>query len=317
MASLRFLSAWERVTTKYCSQGFPPRTSKQLKKCWDNMKQKKKKLNTSMKVQRLMTGGGVSPAVPVDPVMDFMDTVTPNLDIEVPCPFDSTAQFEKEYHIKSNSKRQLISDNEDDDSILIASNGENVPPQVAQHRENSTGQYSKCNVNKIVTSGTMKKNQIPASKIQNTAQFEKEYHIKSNLKRQLISSEDEDSISITSDGENVLPQVAQHRENSTGQYSKCSSSSSATSKFNVDKIATSGMKKNQIPASKIQKNFQNINDEKELRLIKLREAIEQQRELHSMKMKVAETEVKIALLKLSMTEEKVQMQSESSVLMAL
>ncbi|KAM0730295.1 hypothetical protein ACS0PU_004172 [Formica fusca] len=66
-------AAWERVTTKYCSQGFPPRTSKQLKKCWDNMKQKKKKLNTAMKVQRLMTGGGVSPAVPVNPVMNFMD----------------------------------------------------------------------------------------------------------------------------------------------------------------------------------------------------------------------------------------------------
>jgi len=30
--------AWERITKKYCSQGFTPRTSKQLKKCWDNMK---------------------------------------------------------------------------------------------------------------------------------------------------------------------------------------------------------------------------------------------------------------------------------------
>ncbi|XP_018394538.1 PREDICTED: myb/SANT-like DNA-binding domain-containing protein 3, partial [Cyphomyrmex costatus] len=65
--------AWERVTRRYYCQGFTPRTSKQLKKCWDNMKQKKKKLNTLIKAQRLMTGGGVSPAVPVDPVMDFMD----------------------------------------------------------------------------------------------------------------------------------------------------------------------------------------------------------------------------------------------------
>ncbi|XP_032686572.1 myb/SANT-like DNA-binding domain-containing protein 3 isoform X2 [Odontomachus brunneus] len=91
--------AWERVTKRYCSQGFPSRTSKQLKKCWDNMKQKKKKLNTSIKVQRLMTGGSVAPAIPVDPVMNFMDDATPNLDIEVPCPFDSTAQMEKEYKI--------------------------------------------------------------------------------------------------------------------------------------------------------------------------------------------------------------------------
>ena len=33
-------AAWERITARYCSQGFTPRTSKQLKKCWDNMKQK-------------------------------------------------------------------------------------------------------------------------------------------------------------------------------------------------------------------------------------------------------------------------------------
>jgi len=32
--------AWERITKKYASQGFTPRTSKQLKKCWDNMKQR-------------------------------------------------------------------------------------------------------------------------------------------------------------------------------------------------------------------------------------------------------------------------------------
>ena len=32
--------AWERVTKRFCSQGFTPRTSKQLKKCWVNMKQR-------------------------------------------------------------------------------------------------------------------------------------------------------------------------------------------------------------------------------------------------------------------------------------
>lgn len=32
--------AWERITKKYASQGFTPRTSKQLKKCWDNIKQR-------------------------------------------------------------------------------------------------------------------------------------------------------------------------------------------------------------------------------------------------------------------------------------
>lgn len=32
--------AWERIVKKYASEGCTPRTSKQLKKCWDNMKQK-------------------------------------------------------------------------------------------------------------------------------------------------------------------------------------------------------------------------------------------------------------------------------------
>lgn len=32
--------AWERIVKRYCSEGCTPRTNKQLKKCWDNMKQK-------------------------------------------------------------------------------------------------------------------------------------------------------------------------------------------------------------------------------------------------------------------------------------
>jgi len=43
-----------------------------------------------------MTGGGCPPTSPNDPVMDFMDATTPNLDLEVECPFDSTAEFERE-----------------------------------------------------------------------------------------------------------------------------------------------------------------------------------------------------------------------------
>ncbi|XP_018367899.1 PREDICTED: uncharacterized protein LOC108764258, partial [Trachymyrmex cornetzi] len=216
--------AWERVT-KRCSQGCTPRSSKQLKKCWDNMKQKKKKLNTSMKVQRLMTGGGVSPAVSVDPVMDFMDATTPNLDLEISCPFDSTAQFENEYNIESNSNRQLITNNndeEDKDSVLVADE-ENVYLQNLD-KENSEGRYSMSNMNKIGAGRTMKRKQ-----------------------------------------NSVL---------------------------------------------KNKQDFYNITDEKELRLIKLRDAIEQQRELHSMKMKVADAEVKVVLLKLSMAEDKVKEQSE-------
>lgn len=43
-----------------------------------------------------MTGGGCPVTIPNDPVMDAMDAATPNLDLEVWCPYDSTAEFEKE-----------------------------------------------------------------------------------------------------------------------------------------------------------------------------------------------------------------------------
>lgn len=32
--------AWERITKEYASEDCMPRSTKQLKKCWDNMKQK-------------------------------------------------------------------------------------------------------------------------------------------------------------------------------------------------------------------------------------------------------------------------------------
>lgn len=60
----------------------------------------------------------------------------------------------------------------------------------------------------------------------------------------------------------------------------------------------------------MKQDFLNITDEKQLRLLKLCDAIETQRELHSMKMKVADMEVKIAMLKLSMAEEKLKEQCE-------
>lgn len=55
-------------------------------------------------------------------------------------------------------------------------------------------------------------------------------------------------------------------------------------------------------------------DEKELRLIKLRKAVKQQRELHAIKLKIADTELKLTLVKLSLAEENVQLQSVETVI---
>lgn len=49
-----------------------------------------------MKHQRLMTGGGLAPVERADPVMDFIDETSGNIDVEIHCPFDSTAGFEKD-----------------------------------------------------------------------------------------------------------------------------------------------------------------------------------------------------------------------------
>ncbi|XP_018362905.1 PREDICTED: uncharacterized protein LOC108761067 [Trachymyrmex cornetzi] len=188
------------------------------------MKQKKKKLNITIKAQRLMTGGSCPVTIPNDPVMDAMDAATPNLDLEVWYPYDSTAEFEKEYNIKSDSgKRQIIISDDEDDAV----------PDVPK--------------------------KFDTSKLINT---------------KIIKSNSNDIVNIS---RNV----------------------------NNSKVAFQPDVGNEL---------KNIRDEKELRLIKLREGIEQQRELYAIKLKVADAELKITLLKLSLTEETVQLQSEGTVI---
>lgn len=62
---------------------------------------RKQKLTTTIRHERLMTGGGPAAVQPNDPVMEFMDATNENLDVEIDCAFDSTAVFEKEckHHI--------------------------------------------------------------------------------------------------------------------------------------------------------------------------------------------------------------------------
>lgn len=57
---------------------------------------RKRKSTTTIKHQRLMTGGGPAPVERADPVMDFIDETSGNIDVEIHCPFDSTAGFEKD-----------------------------------------------------------------------------------------------------------------------------------------------------------------------------------------------------------------------------
>ncbi|KMQ85326.1 hypothetical protein RF55_16196 [Lasius niger] len=165
-----------------------------------------------------MTGGGNPSTIPNDPVMDFMDAATPNL--EVQCPFDSTTEFEKECHIQRNSleKEFIISDKE---------------------KENLSSQVSK------------------------------KFDIPKSINTKKIKSNSNDVVNIS-------------RSVKRNQNSKAA-----------------------LQPDIIDNELETVR-EKELRLIKLRETIKQQRELHTVKLKIVDTELKLALLKLSLTEENVQ-----------
>lgn len=120
-------------------------------------------------------------------------------------------------------------------------------------------------------------------------------------KRQIIISDDEDD---------AVPDVPKQFDTSkliNTKIIKCNSNDIVNISRNVNnsKVAFQPDVGNEL---------KNIRDEKELRLIKLREAIEQQRELHAIKLKVVDAELKITLLKLSLTEETVQLQSEGTVI---
>ncbi|CAG9768164.1 unnamed protein product [Ceutorhynchus assimilis] len=88
-------AAWDKIQCSYCSQGFPTKSVKQLKKCWDNIKQKKRQQNTLARQNRLLTGGGSPKEVITDPVTDFAGSAFPAIDVELGNDWDSTAVFEK------------------------------------------------------------------------------------------------------------------------------------------------------------------------------------------------------------------------------
>ncbi|XP_072752400.1 uncharacterized protein [Anoplolepis gracilipes] len=214
------VDAWERITKKFDNEGCTPRSSKQLKKCWDNMKQRKRKLNTTMRHERLMTGGGPPSVQPNDPVMAFMDATNANLDVEIDCPFDSTAVFEKEYNVKMDcaSERIVIEDESEKENENI----DDICHEDYIHQ------------NILSTSFSTPKEKIAISR--NSTSVEKR---------------------ATSSINNI-------------------SEKKVTASVNAlkGKKATSNIK-----------NIENIRDEKELRLIKIRETIEQQRKLHRKKNK--------------------------------
>ncbi|CAG9763570.1 unnamed protein product [Ceutorhynchus assimilis] len=88
-------AACDKIQCSYCSQGFSTKSVKQLKKCWDNIKQKKRQQKTLPRQNRLLTGGGSPKEVITDTVTDFAGSAFPAIDVELGNDWDSTAVFEK------------------------------------------------------------------------------------------------------------------------------------------------------------------------------------------------------------------------------
>ncbi|KAJ8911118.1 hypothetical protein NQ315_003293 [Exocentrus adspersus] len=96
---------WEIIAFEYNSQAdiiTTKRTAAQLKKLWNNLKQKKRKTNTDEKYTRLLTGGGPPIEFEKDPVMDAVDIAAPHADVTLSCTWDSTAThiYEGEWHFR-------------------------------------------------------------------------------------------------------------------------------------------------------------------------------------------------------------------------
>ncbi|XP_023310541.1 uncharacterized protein LOC111691640 [Anoplophora glabripennis] len=168
------------------------------------MKQRKRKISTEMRHERLLTGGGPPMKKSVDPVLEFVDIIAPNADVQLECSWDSTSVFEA---------KNLMS----------------------------------C--------------------------------VEPNTKSNTANKENIDEIQITNIRHNETPPTT-----------------SSTPTRKIEKV------------KRLQKSCQRCvcEEETKLRIQKLKESIEQQRELHEKRMKVAEEEVKLAILKTLLAEHNVQ-----------
>ncbi|KAK0158043.1 hypothetical protein PV327_011224 [Microctonus hyperodae] len=64
-----------------------------------------------------MTGGGPAPVERADPIMDFIDETSGNIDVEIDCPFDSTAGFEKDYDMGFLNESLTV---QDEDKVIYS-----------------------------------------------------------------------------------------------------------------------------------------------------------------------------------------------------
>ncbi|KAL1488996.1 hypothetical protein ABEB36_014775 [Hypothenemus hampei] len=104
---------WSKITTAFNSR-FSARTEKQLKKLWDNMKNKTRKIDTEHKKEMLKTGGGPPIQQYDDSISERVRSIVPTINFEIQNVFDSNYLPQEENSdpiIASTSSKYKDSDN--------------------------------------------------------------------------------------------------------------------------------------------------------------------------------------------------------------
>ncbi|KRT86896.1 hypothetical protein AMK59_1831 [Oryctes borbonicus] len=102
---------WKEICEAYCHQGFKTRTPKQLKKLWENIKQRRRKMTLVQRQRHSLTGDPLTNAS-YDPVIEFVDREVPIVESLLGNSNSSNHVFQKTNNGESNmEKMNAESDN--------------------------------------------------------------------------------------------------------------------------------------------------------------------------------------------------------------
>lgn len=144
---------WKNITETYNAQPDVniKRTTTQLKKLWNNLKQRTRKLNTERRQHILKTGGG-PPLADSDSTLELVNEAFPNVDMVLHCSWDSDAVFENNMNNLNVSEEtvqakvqcestqmQLISQGQSIEAFpLQISTKENIQPKSQEKKKESS-----------------------------------------------------------------------------------------------------------------------------------------------------------------------------------
>ncbi|KAJ8913798.1 hypothetical protein NQ315_002704 [Exocentrus adspersus] len=160
---------WEKIADIYNSN-FAKRSAKQLKKLWDNLKQKTRKCDSDIKHKTLLTGGGPPPEDDNDPINEMVRAIVPTINFEVKNTFDSVGQIkclEKKYDTEesdiNNIEIYYERDNGDEQSDQENDMLENITvmPLTSKHENVNETNTSQKQTEISPTTPCKKKKQVP------------------------------------------------------------------------------------------------------------------------------------------------------------